>query len=210
MPGQRSTVGQRASGSWLPRLTGIAVIVLLAAGGVTGYLVTVHPASAHPAAPLPTKVISYQTVGLVGQNSQSGSSTQLLQLRVPAAGPQFSLIAPAELLAGSGQWTADLMAGNSYIFIFLPTGSCLSQVGTARQPVLALRHCNLQASQRWRRTGPAVLSQGHDFYEYANLSDSACLTETSELPGSVWGASLSACSTSGAVDQLIAFWWASA
>lgn len=208
MPGQRSRVGQRARGSWLPRLVGIAIIVVLAAGGVTSYLVIMRPASAHPAVPLPTKVMSYQTVGLVARDSQPASPARLLQLRAPAVGPQFSLISPAEAESGSGQWTADLMAGNSYIFIYLPTGSCLSEVTVAGRPVLALRHCNLQASQRWRRTGPTVLYQGHDFHEYANLSGGRCLTQTGELPGPVWGAGVSACSPSGSADQLIAFWWA--
>jgi hypothetical protein len=210
MPSQRRPVGARARGSWLPRLAGIGVIVLLAAGAVTGYLVVVHPARARPVPPLSTKVIGNQTVGLVAQDARPGSGGQLLQLLGPAGGPRFSRISPAELDGGSGQWTADLMAGNSYIFIYLASGDCLSAVGTASVPRLALRHCDLQASQRWRRVQPAVLSEGHDFYQYASLGDGYCLSEASELPGPVWGGSLSACSPAPPVSQLIAFWWATA
>jgi hypothetical protein len=206
MPGQRVVVGRRARGSRLSRLTGISVILLLAAGGVTAYLITVHPIGGHPAAPLSSKVVSNQTIGLVAEDARPGSS-QLLQLRGPGGVPQFSVVTPAEEQVGSGQWTADQMGDGSYIFIFVPAGTCLS---AASQSVLALRHCDLQPNQRWRRTGPASLAQGHDFYQYANLGTSSCVTETGELPGSIWPANLSACSPSATNDQLIAFWWASA
>ena len=210
MPGQRGTAGARARGSWLARLAGVGVIVVLAAGAVTGYLVVVHPAGARPAPPLSTKVVSYQSVGLVAEDAQPRSGGQLIQLLGPRGVPRFSGINPTDLEAGTGQWNADLMAGNAYIFIFLASGDCLTGVGPASQPRLALQHCDLQANQRWRRMQPAVLSEGHDFYQYANMSNRSCLTEGGELPGSVWGASLSACSTSAPVDHLIAFWWASA
>lgn len=206
MPDQRSAVGRRARGSRLSRLTGISVILVLAAGGATAYLVTVHPLRGHPAAPLPTRVISNQTIGLVAQDSQPGSS-QLLQLRGPSSIPRFSIVTAAEQQAGSGQWTADQMGDNSYIFIFVPAGSCLTAAGPA---TLALRHCDLQSNQRWRRTGRATLAQGHDFYQYANLGSGSCLTEAGELPGALWEATLSPCSPSAPVNQLIAFWWASA
>ena len=101
------------------------------------------------------------------------------------------------------------MAGNSYIFIFLPTGECLTATGLAGQPKLTLEHCDLAAAQRWRRTASVVQSQGHDFYQYANLGDSACLTQTGELSGQDYGAALEACSPSPPPSQLIAFWWSS-
>lgn len=206
MPGQRIAVGRRARGSRLSRLTGTSVILMLAAAGVAAYLITTHPALLHSAAPLSTKVISNQTIGLVAQDSQPGSS-QLLQLGRPGGIPRFSVITQAEQQSASGQWTADEMGDNSYIFIFVPAGTCLSAASPA---VLALRHCDLQSSQRWRRTGRPSLVLGHDFYQYKNLGTGSCLTETGELPGSVWGASLSPCSQTGATGQLIAFWWAAA
>jgi hypothetical protein len=199
-------VGRRTRGSRLSRLTGISVILVLAAGGVTAYLITVHPIILHPAAPLPTTVISNQTIGLVAQDSQPGSS-QLLQLRAPNGMPHFSPVTEAEQQAGTGQWTADEMGDNSYIFIFVPAGTCLTAASPA---VLALQHCDLRSDQRWRRRGPAALADNHDFYLYANLKTGSCLTENAQLPGAVWGASLSACSASASTNQLIAFWWASA
>jgi hypothetical protein len=210
MPGQRRSAGPRARGSWLPRLAGLGVVVVVAAGAVTAYVVAFHPAVTHHAPPLPTRVVSYQTVGLVVADTQPGSpSDQLLQLTGQHGSLAFSQVAAAQQAEGSPQWTADLMAGNTYIFIYLPTGQCLSATGKASQPKLALRHCNLGDAQRWRRTHAAVLTQNHDFYQYANLGDGSCLTQTGVLPGAVFGASLSACSSPQAADQLFAFLWSS-
>jgi len=206
MPGQRITVGRRARGSRLSRLTGISVILVLAVGGVAAYLITVHPIGGHRAPPLSAKVISNQTIGLVAQNVLPGSPA-LLQLQGLRGVPQFSGVTPAEEQAGSGQWTADQMADGSYIFIFVPSGTCLTAVGKATP---ALRHCDLQPDQRWRRTGRAVLAQGHDFFRYANLSTGRCLTELFKLPGPSWEASLQPCSPGTQNNQLVAFWWATA
>ncbi len=210
MPGQRHSAGPRSRGSWLARLAGISVVLLLAAGGVAVYLVEFHPAAARPATSLPTQVLSRQTVGLIAQPSQQPSSGgQLLQLLGPRRTLQFSPVARAQEQAGSPQWTANLMAGNSYIFIFLPSGDCLAAAGPARQPKLALEHCDLTAGQRWRRVRQAVVSQGHAFYQYANLGDGACLTEAGGQSGPVYGAALETCLQSAPADQLIAFWWSS-
>jgi hypothetical protein len=205
MPGQRRTVGGRARGSWLARLSGIGLIVVLAAGGVTAYLVTLHPFGGHSPI-LPTRVVSYQTVGLVAEDAQPPSSGQPTQLRAAHGKPQFSPVSQAELQSGSGQWTADLMVGGSYIFIFLGSDDCLGVTGSAGQARLVLQHCDLQASQRWRRVGNGKVAQDHSFYPYANVADGSCLTRGSELPGPVWVAGLSACTTAG-TNQLLAFWW---
>jgi hypothetical protein len=206
MPGQRRTVGGRSRGSWLARLAGIGVIVVLAGGAVTGYLVIQHPL-AHNVT-LSTRVVSAQTVGLVAENAHSGSAGQLVQLLDRRGAPKFSPVSQAEQQSGSGQWTADLMSGGSYIFIFLPSGTCLGVTGSGAGTRLVLQHCDLQASQRWLRLGSATPGQGHNFYRYANMADRSCLTEGSEQPGSVWAAGLSGCSTAAKTSQLVAFWWA--
>ena len=206
MPGQRRTVGGRSRGSWLARLAGIGVIVVLAGGAVTGYLVTQHPL-AHDTT-LSTRVISAQTVGLVAQSAQSGSADQLVQLLDRRGAPKFSPVSQAEQQSGSGEWTADLMSGGNYIFIFLPSDTCLGAASSAGRTKLVLQHCDLQASQRWQRLGSATPGQGHSFYRYANMADRSCLTEGSEQPGSVWAAGLSGCTTTTTTSQLVAFWWA--
>jgi hypothetical protein len=205
MPGQRRTVGGRARGSWLARLAGIGLIVMLAAGGVTAYLVTMRPLGAGSPA-LPTRVVSYQTVGLLAQSAQPGSSGQLVELLGSRGRAQFSPVSQAEQQSGTGQWTADLMVGGSYIFIFVGSDDCLGVIGSTSQARLVLQHCNLRANQRWRRVGAGTVEQGHSYYPYANVGERSCVTEGSELPGPAWTASLSACSTT-ATGQLLAFWW---
>jgi hypothetical protein len=199
-------VGGRARGSTLARLAGIGLIVVLAAGGVTAYLVTLHPLGAGSAATLPTRVVSYQTVGLLAQDVQPRSSGQLVELLGRQGKPQFSPVSQAEQQSGTGQWTADLMVGGSYIFIFLGSDDCLAATGPAARARLVLQHCDLQANQRWRRVGTGAVAQGHSFYAYANMAGRSCVSEGSELSGPVWAAGLSACSTA-ATGQLLAFWW---
>jgi hypothetical protein len=183
-------------------------VVVLAAGAVTGYLIAFHPLSPHHAAPLPTRVVSFQTVGLVVGSTQPGASAgQLSQLVGDHGAPTFSPLGQTQLAQGSPQWTADLMAGNTYIFIYLPTGQCLSATGPAKRLTVALRHCDLDANQRWRRMDQAVKSQAHDFYQYANVADGDCLTQHGEPLGPAIGATLAPCSPSAPVSQLIAFWW---
>ncbi len=186
-------------------MAGVGVIVVLAGGAVAGYLVTFHPLGGH-SAPLTTRVVSEQTVGLVAQNAQPGSAGQLVELLGKRGTPRFSRVSAAEDQFGSGQWTADQMADGSYIFIFLPSDDCLGSAGAAGRARLVLQHCDLQSSQRWRRLGSGAVAQGHNFYSYANVADRSCLAEGSELPGSIWAASLSACTTKAA-SQLVAFWW---
>jgi hypothetical protein len=189
-------------------MAGVSVVVLLAAGGVAAYLVELHPAAARPAPSLPNRLVSTQTVGLIVQSARpTASGGKLLQLLGPQGTVQFSPVDRAQQQVGSPQWTADLMAGNSYIFIFLPKGACLAATGSDGQPKLTLEHCDLKAQQRWRRTKAAVVSQGHEYYQYANLGDRDCLTQTSGQSGQLFGAALASCSPSAPADQLIAFWW---
>jgi hypothetical protein len=180
--------------------------VLIAAGAVAAYLVAMHPAR-RPPRPLPARVVSVQQVGLIARVAHPGSSSgQLLQLLESSSGtPQFT----PQQQTGSQQWTADLMAGDSYIFIYLPNGHCLASAGTSHHPRLTLEHCDLAAQQRWRRVNAAVQFQGHVFYQYANLGDASCLTETGELHGPAYGAALRRCLAGSPASQLIGFFFAS-
>ena len=196
--------------SWRPRLAGLAIVLLLAAGGVAGYLVALHPAAARTSPPLPSKVTSTQTVGLIIQDSEPHSSPrQLLQLVGRQATAAFISLSRAQAAQGSPDWTADLMAGNAFIFIFLPTGRCLTAVGPASDAKLALSHCDLAATQRWRRTTSVAKIDGHDFYQYANLANGACMTQNGVTAGQAYRATMAACSAAKPPDQLVAFWWQS-
>jgi hypothetical protein len=207
MPGQRRTVRPRTRGSWLPILAGLGSIVVVAGAGTAAYLLAFHPA--RPAGnTLPQKVLGYQTVGLIGQPAQAPGGASLVQLLSPRAGPTFSPVQPSEAVSGIPEWTADQMAGGTYIFIYLPTGECLTSTGEARRPALTVRHCELSnADQRWRRLGGAQQRSGHDFYEFANLGSGKCISQLTTSPAQTAGAGLTTCDPTEPVSQLIAFWW---
>jgi hypothetical protein len=210
MPGQRRSAGPRPRESWFPTLAGLGAVILLAAGGATAYVLAFHPGSPPRPRALPTKVLSYQTVGLVTEAAGPGSPPgQFAQLLGTASGARFAVLAQNQVQQGTPQWTADQMAGGTYIFIYLKTGQCLAAAGPAGKQAVVLRHCDLLADQRWRPTGVGGVSGGHDFRQFANLGDGACLTRAGAQPSVGYGASLTACRASGAASQLIAFWWSS-
>jgi hypothetical protein len=192
----------------MARLSGLGAIVLIAGGGAAAYVIEFHPASDHHHAPLPKHVASYQTVGLIAHAASNGSgatSRNLVQLLSRQGSPAFTSLSTAAADAqGNPEWTADLMTGGTYIFIFEPDGNCLAVIGHAK---LGLRHCNLSAAQRWRRVNAtAVVEDGHNFYQYANLADGRCLSDLAG-PGPQGGAGLAHCGSAQLPSQLLAFWW---
>src|SRR6185437_3916436 len=71
MPGSRAAPSHRAKGSWTPRLTGVAVVVVLAGGVLAIYLATSGQQSPPPTSK-PThhagqalKVVKAQTIGVI-------------------------------------------------------------------------------------------------------------------------------------------------
>jgi hypothetical protein len=201
MPGQRRP-GGRSRESWTPRIVGLTAIVLIAGAGAATYVLKFRPSDHHPV-PLPTALVSNQTVGIVAKSGSSSAS--LVQMLGTGGAPVFTPLSLAAANAqGSGQWTADLMAGSAYIFIYLPDGNCLGAAGQAR-PVM--QHCDLAAAQRWRRVGSLLKQDGHFFYQYANVADGKCLSEASTLAGTQDAASLATCQRGQPPSQMIAFWW---
>jgi hypothetical protein len=204
MPGQRRTVRPRTRGSWVPILTGLGAIVVVAGAGTAAYVVAFHPARpVHPVT-LPQKVLGVQTVGLIGEVSSSASASGLVQLVSPRVAPTFSPVPQSEAVSGTPQWTADQMAGSTFIFIYLPTGQCLASKGPPSRPALVLRHCDLSSvDQRWQRLGDAVLSTGHDFYEFENAGSGKCISRGTAATQ----AGLAPCSPAKPASELLAFWW---
>jgi hypothetical protein len=210
MPGQRHTTRPRTRGSSLPRLAGLGVIVVLAVGGATAYLVAFHPSQPKRPPPLPSRVTSTQTVGLVARpTAGSAGPDALVQLLIPQRQPSFDPVGLSQQQQGQPQWIADVMAGGSYIFIYLPTSQCLTATGPAAHPQLTVQHCNLSPQQRWSRLGTGVLSDAHDFYQFSNLAAGKCITEGSGSAALGLPASLTTCDPAKPASQLIAFWWTS-
>jgi hypothetical protein len=208
MPGQRRTVRPRTRGSWLPILTGLGAIVVLAGAGAAAYVVAFHPAKpVHPVS-LPSRVLGVQTVGLIGQVPPSASASSLVQLLSSRVATTFSPVPQSEAVRGTPDWTADQMAGGAYIFIYLPTGQCLASRGPTSRPTLALQHCDLSSpGQRWQHFGTAVLSTGHDFYEFQNVGSGKCISQVAT--GRTVGAALAPCNPTKPASELLAFWWSS-
>jgi hypothetical protein len=208
MPGQRRTLRPRTRGSWLPIFGGLGAIVVLAGAGTAAYLVAFHPNRPAHAAALPTKVLGVQTVGLIGEAPKSASSTGLLQLLSARSAAAFSPVQQSETVSGMPEWTADQMTGGTYIFIYLPNGQCLTSAGPAGRPDLAVRHCDQSsAGQRWQRLGAAVVTGGHDFYEFSNAATGRCITRVTADSGGPGAAALATCNPAKPASQLLAFWW---
>jgi hypothetical protein len=191
-------------GSRAARLTGAGLAVLLAAVGVTAYLV-VDGINNPGDAPLPTRVLSTQAIGLVSPGqagttstspSGTGSDTSAGSLLASGTGLTFSADAQSD-----AEWTADQMAGGTYIFIYL-ANSALCLASPASPGPAVLQHCDLAANQRWTRLGPTVGAAGTDYWQLRNLADSRCLTAGS-LSGEA--AQLEPCQLSPGWQQLVTF-----
>jgi hypothetical protein len=201
----------RAKGSWTPRLTGIAVVVVVAGGALGTYLGTAHsphpaPAATHHQARLSVKVVQVETVGLIdfgpddnGRPWQGNTADHPLMLMPAGQVLDFAAIHRRRLSAGPPEWTADQMADRSEIFIYVPTGQCLSPFGDGR---LQLTHCNLGLAQRWRAVHSQVVA-GEAIAQYANAKTGTCLT----APRGPGPAVLAKCGPARTRTQEIAFWW---
>ncbi len=201
----------RARGSWTPRLAGVAGIVVLAGGALGIYLGTMHPP--HQAPPvrhhhpsLSGKVVAVQSVGIIdfgpdddGEPWQHDLDDHPLMLMPKGSAVDFTMIPRRELSSGTPEWTADAMRDGSEIFIYVPTGKCLSPLGVHQ---LRLAHCDLGLAQRWRPVHAQVVL-GQATAQYANAKTDTCLTAPKK-PGL---ASLVKCGKARTKTQEIAFWW---
>jgi hypothetical protein len=210
MPGPLSARPHRAKGSWIPRLAGVGVVVVLAVGGLIGYLVTAHHVAPrrHHHAVLSSRVLKVQTVGIIDFGPDDDrdafrhdADDHPLMLRPGRSGLSFVAIPVSALTAGVPIWTANQMADGNEIFIDTATGQCLSAAN--RPDGLRLAHCDLDLSQRWRPVDPAT-SLGQAFAKYANAKTGRCLTAPPKKPGP---ATLQPCGAARLRTQEIAFWW---
>jgi hypothetical protein len=196
MPGKRNA-RSRVRGSWAARLTGVSVAIVLAAAGLAAYLI-LGARDRNSASELPTRVLGTQAIGLVASLAPpAGSSVAAEALVASASGLRFTAAAQT-----GANWTADQMAGGTYIFIYLPDGLCL---GASRPAAVALQRCDLQAGQRWLRQSPVVGGSGVDYWQLRNLANSRCLTVPSAAGQGAAAALLERCQASPGAHQLIAF-----
>jgi hypothetical protein len=190
MPGKRNA-RSRVRGSWAARLTGAAFAILLAAVGAAVYLLVGGAHADNDSSALPTRVLGTQAIGLA--YSPSAPDVDALEA------------APGGLVFGGSEstganWTADQMAGGTYIFIYLQNGRCL---GPSRAASVSLQRCSLQMAQRWVRRHSVEGSNGLEYWQLRNMSDGRCLTAVAG--GGPPAARLERCQASPGASQLIAF-----
>jgi hypothetical protein len=205
MPGQRDARGRRAGGA--ARITGIVAVVLLAAAGSVIYLLTSHSAAKARTAPLPDKVISVQSVGLVTLTAgpHGGVPTQL---QLTPSGLRFAVVPAADLRAGHPMWTADEMEGGSYTFIYIPDGRCLGVSGRGSKATIDLQHCTLGAAQRWVKVGTEITVSKHVYSAYRSMVSKLCLSHPAAGPTTPAGqVALGGCRALPPGQELISFWW---
>src|SRR5215472_16872798 len=124
MPGPLTARPHRSKGSWIPRLTGVGVVAVVAVGGLVAYLASTHQATDHKhkhhhhhRTVLSSKVLGQQTVGIISFGPDDDHDPfahdpddHPLMLQPGKGGLEFATIPVAELTAGVPVWTADRMS----------------------------------------------------------------------------------------------------
>jgi hypothetical protein len=223
MPGRRAARPYRAKGSWVPRLAGVVVVVLLAVGGLVAYVVSSHHdrggLAGHDHTVLSSRVLKVQNVGIVDfgpaddGDSFVGSREDhplmlLWQARIASFVPipASALAAPTSGGAGAPAWTDNQMADGTHIFIFTATGRCLAagrRSAGRNVAVVSLARCDLSVAQRWRPID-ASAALGQVFSKFRNAMTGTCLTAPRTGPGP---ATLTKCGPPRIKTQEFAFWW---
>lgn len=174
--------------------------MLLAGGGATAYVLSSRPAGPAGAQRLPSRVASVQTIGLAAQPPAGADGGTLLQLVDGPAGLEFSPVPSAAQAAGNPVWTADLMVGGSYVFIYVPDGQCLAAADGRPAAALSLQHCDLGADQRWHELAATVKAGGRVAGQFRNVGSGQCVSAASGTAG------LARCDPAQPWEQLLAFW----
>lgn len=212
MPGPYTALPHRAKGSWTPRLAGVAVVVVVVGGVLAVYLRTSGSKGApsvlprHHASSPAVKVASVQTVGLIDFGPyddrdawQSDPEDHPMMLIRRGAMVDFVRVPASQISSSTPEWTADQLTDGGDIFIYIPSGQCLTSTQTGQ---LRLTHCDLGIAQRWRPVHSVVVL-GEPIAQYANAATGGCLT-AGRGPGH---ARLTSCGPPRTKDQEIAFWW---
>jgi hypothetical protein len=75
------------------------------------------------------------------------------------------------------RWTADKMSDSSYIYIFVPSGQCLT-ASAHNLAAVFLARCDLGATQRWRRVPLGFLNTGLYYWELRSQLNGRCLANS--------------------------------
>jgi hypothetical protein len=169
----RSSLALRVGGTALVIVTAAAVtsVLLLAHSGVQ--------ARKDTGAKLSRKVTSALTVGLY--NPGPAAPRQQRPLRQMLDSQSGLLTFTAALDPGTQRslerWTADKMSDDSYIYIFVPSGKCLT-ASAHNLATVFLANCDLGVTQRWRRVQQGFLNTGLYYWELRSQLNGRCLTNS--------------------------------
>lgn len=134
------------------------------------------------------RVLKTLTAGLVGFGPfddrdpwTNDPDDQARMLQATGRDLAFIPISAADLTSGTPLWTADQMSDGSDIFIYIPTGDCLTALtatgaGTSgQQATPGLAHCDLGPAQQWWPLNTTTAS-GATFSQFATADHGECLT----------------------------------
>jgi hypothetical protein len=186
------------------------VLVIVTAAAVTSALLLAHSgvqARKNATARLSTKVTSALTIGLY--NPGPATAQHPRPVRQMLDSQSGLLIFRAALDAGTlhtlERWTADKMSDGSYIYIYVPSGQCLTASADNLVKV-SLAKCNLRVTQRWRHVNLGFLDSGLYYWELRSQLNGQCLANPGAPLTSASGqhvARLEPCDKSRPAAQLI-------
>jgi hypothetical protein len=165
-------------GSLALRVGGTA-LVIVAAGAVTSVLLLAHSgvqARKDNTARLSTKVISALTVGLYNPGPAAPQNSRPLRQMLDNQSGLLTFIVTRDAATQHSleRWTADKMSDGSYIYIFVPSGQCLT-ASAHNLAAIFLAKCNLGVTQRWQHVNLGFLDNGLYYWELRSQLNGRCL-----------------------------------
>ena len=168
-------------GSWALRVGGTALVIVAAAAGTSVVLLAHSGVQARKdsVTKLSRKVTSALTVGLYNPGPaiphHSRPARQMLDSRAGLL--TFTLALDPGTQHELARWTADKMSDDSYIYIFVPSGLCLT-ASAHNLAAVFLAKCDLGVTQRWRRVNLGFLDNGLYYWELRSQLNGRCLANS--------------------------------
>ena len=169
-------------GSRALRVGGTA-LVIVAAAAVTSTLLLAHSGvqarKDAAATKLSRKVASALTVGLYNPGPAAPRGQRPLRQMLDAQSGLLTFTAALDAATQHSleRWTADKMSDDSYIYIFVPSGQCLT-ASAHNLAAVFLAKCDLGVTQRWHRVQVGFLSTGLYYWELRSQLNGRCLANS--------------------------------
>jgi hypothetical protein len=209
MPRDRRRSTARTRGSWSLRIAGTALVVLAAAAGTSVLLLAHSRVEARKDTPpsLSGKVVTALTVGLVnpGPTTALNPVPERRMMQFSGGLLSFRSVTGTAQATALQQWTSNKMGDGTYIFIYAPTGLCLT-ASPQTMSLVTLSKCTLGVSQRWRHQFLGLIAGGRYYWRLRSVLNDRCLASSgASLSGQaeVFSAGLQPCSAGKPREQII-------